>query len=221
MVRAVPRDVFVDVCTQQDYLNPSGARPCANWRPLTRNVKHLMAFARYAKVPLLSCVEGRHANDIGAQAHGDCILGTLGQRKLGASLMPRRVLIDTDNSPSVALDILKRHQQAVLLKTHRDPFANPKYDRLLTELPSERFVLFGVSLEVTLRLLALGLMLRHRELTLVTDACGYWDAEEAEMTLRQLRAKDCNLVTTQEYIQTRLVAWTKRVVRVRASRFVA
>ncbi len=221
MVRAAPKEVFVDVCTQRDYLNPAGARPIENLPVMLKNIKHLIAFARWARVPVLSCVEGRHPNDIGALTHQDCLFGSVGQRKPGYTLLPRRVLIETDNSPSVSLDVFKRYQQAILVKSHRDPFVNPKLDRLLTELPSQRFVIFGVSLEVTIRLLSLGLLLRHRNLMVIHDACGYWDAEEAEMTLRQLGAKECALVSTREYVHTRLAQRLKSPARMRASRIVA
>ncbi|MBN2448270.1 MAG: isochorismatase family protein [Phycisphaerae bacterium] len=221
MMKATSAEVFVDVCTQRDYVDSRGARPSLNLHALTRNLKHLMAYARWARVPTLSCIDSRRPKDVAGRVIAECVLGTAGQQKPSYTLLPDRVLIDTDNSPSVALDVLGRYQQAILAKNHRDPFTNPKFDRLLTEMPSQRFVLFGVSLEVTIRLLSLGLMLRHRNITVVTDACGYWDADEADMTLRQLRAKNCDLVCTRDFLQQRIVKRLSGKVRLRASRFVA
>lgn len=194
--------VLVDVCTQRDYLDMFGARPVANAATVARNVKHLMAFARWAKLPAVSCIDVRRVDDARGLNCPTCVDGTIGQRKLPFTLLPSRVLIDSDNCLCVPLDLLDRHQQAILTKESRDPFTNPKMDRLLTEMPSTGFVIFGVGLELSIRLLVLGLMLRGRKVTLVTDACGFWCDAEADMTQRQLEAKGCHLATTTQMIDT-------------------
>jgi nicotinamidase-related amidase len=132
------------------------------------------------------------------------VLGTDGQQKVPFSLLPDRIWVDSDNCLCVSLEILQRHQQVILVKEHRDPFTNPKLDRLLTELPIRRFVVFGVSLENSVRLAALGLLLRHRRVAVVHDACGWWNAEDGAMALRQLTAKGCELVSTQQLVESNL-----------------
>lgn len=194
-------DVFVDVCTQRDYLASAGAHPCVNAVEVGRNVKRLIAFARWEKVPTLSCVDARRPDEVRGLPIGECVLGTLGQAKVPCSLLPRRIVVESDNSLSVPLDLLERYQQAILVKRHRDPFTNPKLDRLLTEMPAGRFVIFGVPLEVSIRLLVLGLLLRGRKAAIVTDACGFWSEPDAQMAARQLEAKGCQLQNTDEYIQ--------------------
>ena len=195
-------DVFLDVCTQRDYLSPAGAHRTINADRITENLKHLMAFARWAGIPTLSCVDACCPHDVRGVPNPCCVLGTLGQKKIGYCLLPNRVIIDSDNCLCVALDVLQQHQQAILIKEHRDPFTNPKLDRLLTEVPTRRYVVFGVSLETSVRLLALGLLLRHRNVILVPDACGYWNPAEADMALRQLAAKGCQMLPTHDLIES-------------------
>ena len=221
MLKARPSEVFVDVCTQRDYLSPEGAHPVSNLAALRRNLRQLMALARWAKIPTLSCIEAQRWNDAAGRCGVDCLCGTRGQRKPAFTLLPHHAVIESDNCPCIGLDVFERQQQVILAKTHRDPFTNPKFDRLLTELAANRFVLFGVSLEETIRLLALGLLLRHRKVAVVYDACGFWNAEEAQMTLRQLQAKNCELVTTRQFVQLQLSRRMKGHVRLRSSRFVA
>ena len=195
-------DVFVDMCTQRDYLLPDGAQPSLNAPQITPALKHLMAFARWARVPTLSCVDVRRPNDVRGLPRPNCVLGTPGQQKVPFSLLPDRVAIDSDNCLCVSLDILQGHQQAILEKEHRDPFTNPKFDRLLTELPIRRFVVFGVGLETSVRLLVLGLLLRHRRVAVVFDACGWWDAADGAMALRQLTAKGCELTSAEQLVES-------------------
>ncbi|MFH1746455.1 MAG: isochorismatase family protein [Planctomycetota bacterium] len=202
--------VFVDVCTQRDYLSPNGARLINKADIITSNMKHVMALARWTKVPMLSCVDTRRPNEVRGISNPCCVLGTLGQRKTTYTLLPNHIVVQSDNCLCVPLDLLQHYQQAILSKQHRDPFTNPKLDRLLTEIPTHRFLVFGVSLELSIKLLVLGLLLRHRRVTLIGDACGYWNPNEADMTLRQLAAKGCEIMSTRELIETQLAKLKRR-----------
>jgi nicotinamidase-related amidase len=202
VVSARKQDIVVDVCTQRDYLACNGAHPCANSAQILPNIKRLMALIRWSGIPTLSCVDARRPSDVRGLPQPDCVLGTPGQRKLSCTLLPDHVQINSDNCLCVSLDLLQEHQQAVLAKGHRDPFTNPKLDRLLTEVAGRRFLVFGVGLEASIRLLALGLILRHRKVAVVHDACGWWDAEQGGMALRQMSAKGCVLISTDELIQS-------------------
>lgn len=204
MGESIANDVFVDICTQRDYLSPHGAHPCLNADVVGRNLKRLIAYARWEKVPTLSCVDARRPDEVRGLTLRECVLGSAGQAKVPCSLLPRRVVVESDNSLAVPLDLLEHYQQAILVKRHRDPFTNPKLDRLLTEMPAGRFMIFGVPLEASIRLLVLGLLLRGRKVGVISDACGFWNQGDAEMALRQLDAKGCVLQTTDEYIQSSL-----------------
>lgn len=198
-VRSIP-DVLLDVSTQRDYLAPYGAHRVPNADHIAGPIKHLMAYARWAHLPTLSCVDVWRPSEVCGVAQPFCVSGTLGQRKIAHTLLPNHLLIESDNCLCIPLDVFEQHQQVILIKRHRDPFTNPKLDRLLTELPVRRFVIFGVGLETSLRLLVLGLLLRHRQVLLIQDACGHWSADEAEMTRRQLEAKNCAMMSAAEFI---------------------
>jgi nicotinamidase-related amidase len=187
-----------------------GARPTANAGAVLENVKHLMAFARWAKIPTISCVDARRPDAVRGVPHPHCVLGTPGQRKITFSVLPDHVTIESDNVLCISLEILQQHQQAILIKQHRDPFTNPKLDRLLTEMPTQRFTVFGVAMEASIRLLVLGLLLRHRQATVIHDACGFWSPSEADMALRQLAAKGCEIRSTAEIIRERLAQLSAR-----------
>lgn len=222
MARIGKRDVFVDLCIQREYLTHNGPRRCENARQVALNVKHLMAFARLAKTPVLSCVDVNCGNRIGPEFVSVVSRADPCEQKVAFTLLPRHTIIESDNSLCVPLDILRRYQQAIFTKVHRDPFTNPKLDRLLTEMAAQRFVVFGIPLETSLRILVLGLLRRRRPVILLKDACGYWNREEAEMVLRQLSVKGCQLATTNEYLADALIRIARRLrIRVRASRSVA
>ncbi len=199
-------DVLLDICTQRDYLCNWGNRACTNAAPAAENIRQLMVMARWTKLPMLSCVEVRRPDEVRGCVRPDCVLGSRGQEKVGSTLLPRRIIVESDNRLCVPLDILASFQQAIFAKRHRDPFTNPKLDRLLTEMPAQRFVLFGVATECAVRLTALGLLLRGRRVAIIADACGHWNQGESEMALRQLVAKGCELIATDVYVAAQLSA---------------
>ena len=216
------QDVFVDVCIQREYLTRNGTVPCHNADQVALNAKHLMAFARLAKVPVLSCVDVNRGNRIGAEFVSIISHAAPRERKAAFTLLPHHTVVESDNSLAVSLALLQQYQQAIFTKIHRDPFTNPKLDRLLTEMPARRFIVFGIPLETTLRILVLGLLRRKRHVALLTDTCGYWNKQDADMALRQLDIKGCKLITTNEYLRNGLVRMARRLgIRVRSSRSVA
>jgi nicotinamidase-related amidase len=215
-------DVFVDLCAQREYLNVDSPSCCVNARDAARNVKHMMAFARWTKAPVIACVDARRRNDICLDLPRPLDERDPLRSKVGFTLLPSHTLVESDNCLSVPLDLLQRTQQAIFTKNHRDPFSNPKMDRLLTEMPARRFVIFGVSTEVSVRLLALGLLRRARQVTIIHDACGSFNPEEAAMSLRQLDVKGCKLATACDFLREAMISeGAKRRGRVRSRRWVA
>ncbi len=216
------QDVFVDVCIQREYLTRNGQLPCCNAGQVALNAKHLMAFARLAKVPVLSCVDVNRGNRIGPEFVSIVSQAAPHERKAAFTLLPHYIVVESDNSLSVSLTLLQQYQQAIFTKIHRDPFTNPKLDRLLTEMPARRFIVFGIPLETSLRILVLGLLRRKRRVTLLTDACGYWNRQEADMVLRQLDVKGCKLTPANEYLRSALLGMARKLgIRIRSSRSVA
>lgn len=198
------QDVLIDLCNQREYLRDAGPHLCCNAPSAAHRVKVMMAFARCTKLPVLSCVDARLPQDIGDEfAPVEGRVGPSAQ-KLGLSLLPDHVVVDSDNFLCVPLDILTRHQQAIFSKRHRDAFTNPKLDRLLTEMPAHRFVVMGVALESAVRTLILGLLHRGRRVALLIDACGCWSREASDMALRQMTVKGCDVLTVQDYIRQRV-----------------
>jgi len=222
MTRTGKREVFVDLCIQREYLTPNGARCCRNAEEVALSVKHLMAFARLAKIPVLSCVDVNRGNRIGSEFVSVVSREAPEKQKAAFTLLPHRTIIESDNSLCVPLDVLQRYQQVIFTKVHRDPFTNPKLDRLLTEMPARRFIVFGIPLETSMRILVLGLLRRRRRVVLVTDACGYWSRREADMVARQLGVKGCVLSTANEYLSSALALIARRLkIRIRPSQSVA
>ena len=133
-----------------------------------------------------------------------CVDGTNGQRKIDFTLLPQCARIEVDNTLAVPLDLFRRYQQVIFRKRSDDLLENPKADRFLTQLLVGEFIVFGNGLEGAVKSLVLALLAREKPVTVLTDACGYWNKATAELALRQIIAKGAKLLTVDELLSRKL-----------------
>ncbi|MCH7702573.1 MAG: isochorismatase family protein [Planctomycetes bacterium] len=194
--------VVLDLNTQRDFCDPEGAHPVRNVCQLTDTLPRLVEWTKRQRVPVISSMDSHRRNEIRrsvSQEH--CIDGTPGQLKLSYTILATAVAVEVDNTLSVPLDLFGTHQQVIFRKRTPDLFGNPKADRFLTQLAANEFVICGVGLEYSVRTMALGLLGRGRKVTVVYDACGYWTAPDADLALRQLRAKGADIVSIDQLVR--------------------
>lgn len=192
--------VLLDLNTQCDYLLPKGALPVSNRAEIIPNIRRLFEWARQFAVPVISSLDA-HRNDEhtnGLPKH--CIDRTPGQRKLPFTLLPRRILLDGDNTLDLPPDVLSRYRQVIFAKRTRDLLGNPKADRLLTEMSVTHQVVFGVMSENCIKATVLALLTRQRNVIVIKDACGHLNAPDGDLAMRQMEAKGAFLVTTEQIV---------------------
>jgi nicotinamidase-related amidase len=190
--------VLIALCTQRDFLEPKAILQVANREKLIANLKEVFRWAKTAELPLVSFVESHRPSEPlnGFPLH--CIDGSTGQEKLPFSLLSPWGMVETDNYLSLPPNLDEHYRQLIFRKRTRDVLSNPKADRFLTQLEANDIIIFGVGLERAIKSLALGLLARHKPVTVITDACGYWSNGDGDLSLRQLSAKGIRLVTTEQ-----------------------
>jgi len=105
---------------------------------------------------------------------------------------------------AVPLNLFAQYQQVVFRQRSVDLFDNPKADRFVTQLWADEFVLFGNAAEAAVKAVALGLVARHKNVTVIRDACGYWDRGSADLSFRLFAAKGVRLMTVDELLIRKL-----------------
>ncbi len=190
--------VLIDVCTQQDYLEPGAILQVADRDELIRHLRKIFEWAGERGIGVVSSIESHRPSEPlnGWPLH--CIDGTPGQGKPDFTLLPPVAMVETDNYLSLPPDLRKNYRQLIFRKRSREVLGNPKADRFLTQLRLNEYIIVGVGLERAIKSLALGLVARHKAVAVVTDACGYWSNADKELALRQLVAKGVRLVRTEE-----------------------
>lgn len=197
--------VVIDLSTQLDFCDPRGANPVANLDEVIPAWRSTVAWAKRNLTPVVSSLEAHRPGEMNGNGRSsDCCDGSNGQRKIGFTLFRRSINIEVDNTLWCPLDLYKKHQQVIFRKHSEDLFENPKADRFLTQLPVEEYLLFGVGLETSIRTLALGLAARRKRVSVIVDACGYWNSGRAEIAKRQMLVKGVTIITVAELRRRKL-----------------
>ncbi len=192
--------VLIDVDTQQDFLSRDGALPVCNRTEAIDQLMRVMAWVRSHNVPVVSSLDTHAPNTTFNGTPKHCVEGSRGQRKLPFTLMRQHRLVETDTMLSLPPDLLTDYPQLIFRKRNNDFFSNPKADRLLTRLEAEEIIVLGVGIEDCIRRLVMGLLARHKCVTIVPDACGRWNNVDADLAARLMAAKGARVLAVDELL---------------------
>lgn len=194
--------VAVDLNTQEDFCSCDGAYPVSNLESVRDSLNRLFAWAVQRHVPIISSVDTHRAHELCDNGYPVCCVeGSAGQRKMDFTLLENRTCVQFDNTLSVPLDLFSTWQQVVFRQRGDDLLSNPKADRFITQLPAQRFLVFGNGAEAAVKVFALGLIAREKHCVVIRDACGHWDCVAGDLAFRQMEAKGVELVTLDEILQ--------------------
>ncbi len=197
LIKTRRKQILLDIDTQKDFLLISGKACVKNHRRVLANIRRMMAWARSSGVPIISTAE-IYKNNNGDSVVGYCLDGTEGQRKVHYTLVNNRVSFTADGNTDLPRDLLKQYSQIILHKRCVDPFDEPRIDRLLSEIKAYEFVIVGTSLEGAVKATALGLLQRNKKVTIVMDATGSHNINEAKLALRKMETKGARIVETRK-----------------------
>ncbi|MCX6620742.1 MAG: isochorismatase family protein [Acidobacteria bacterium] len=165
------KTVFVDVDTQLDFMVPSGALYVPGAELLIPVIARLNRFAAARGIPILATVDAHAENDPEFQVWPPhCIAGTLGQRKVDATL-------------------------PVFEKQVVDFGATDSFRAEVDRLDADRFVLYGVVTEYCVKSAAQALLKAGKQVEVITDAIRSIHEEQGNLVLRELAAAGATLTT--------------------------
>jgi nicotinamidase-related amidase len=172
-----------------------------NHRRVLANIRRVMAWARRQRIRQISLALLHDPHRHGSNG-GFCVAGTEGVRKIHYTLRDRHMDFGDDAGTDLPRQLLTDYNQVILYRHTEDPFDQPRIDRLFSETRATEFIVVGSLAEDAVRLLVLGLLVRKRAVTLITDAVGNRDKAAAEVALRQMQAKGAKLVDCKNLLGT-------------------
>jgi nicotinamidase/pyrazinamidase len=192
--------VFVDVDSQLDFLYPAGALYVPRAERIVPAIAHLNRYAAQNRIPVVSTADAHIEDDPEFRFWPrHCVAGTLGQRKAESTLLDRRVTIPNRNCDLA----IEGAQQIIVEKQTVDVFAAPNLDRVIYRLPADRYVVYGVVIEICIRHAVRGLLKLGKPVMVVTDAIETLNAEDSARVIAEIRSLGGKCVELSEITSLR------------------
>ena len=197
----------VDVDTQKHFfLNTS--KVCVwNHRLVLTNIMRVIRWAHSADIHMISTVQilNGYAKFL--------FNGTEGQKKIRHTLWQRYISFDPTDCTDLLPGIFEEYEQVVFCKRCFDPFAEPRVDRMLSESAADEFILVGAATEGAVKATALGLLARHKKVTVLIDATGSYNRMAGQTTLRLLKERGAKLTKTESLLgSSPFQQWGRRIL---------
>ncbi len=187
--------VFVDIDTQVDFVEPTGALYVPNAETLKPAFARLLAAARRHDRPVVASADAHRPGDPEFDTFPPhCLADSLGARRVPETEPVQARVIASDGEEHGGGDT------TVLEKQTFDLFSNTAADHVFEELGASTAIVFGVALDYCVRAAALGLRQRGYATFLVQDATAPVTAEGGEKARAELRAAGVHFATTDEVV---------------------
>lgn len=160
--------VFVDIDTQRDFLDPTGALYIPGSEKILPNLKRLTAFARVHKIPVLATACSHLPDDLELLTFGPhCMAGSPGQERVAETAWLGSVILNVAEQLTGEIPA-----HLTLLKRELDVFSRVDADALITRYGQARptFAVYGVAIDYCVAKAVDGLLNRHCRVALVVDA---------------------------------------------------
>jgi nicotinamidase/pyrazinamidase len=195
--------VFVDIDTQRDFLEPTGALFVPGSTEIIARLARLTQFARHHGIPILATACAHTPDDPELRTFPPhCMIGTPGQARIeGTAWRESLVLGDNARVPE------KLPPHLTLLKHQYDLFGHPRADELIALYGAGGpvFVVYGVATDYCVSAAVDGLVQRHFRVALVVDAIRAIDREAESRILTAFARRGVLLTVSEKLCDTRSI----------------
>jgi nicotinamidase-related amidase len=189
--------ILIDVDTQRDLFVADGKSCVRNHRRVLANIRRVMAWARKDHIRIISTAQVHLPEGHNGTKFNFCLAGTDGVEKIPYTLRHRHFTFDAGDGTDVPREMLNDFDQVILFKRTEDPFEEPRAERILTEMKASEFVIIGGPAETSVLSTVLGLLLRGKQVTVLTDAIGSLEKTAAEIAMRKMQAKGARMLESK------------------------
>lgn len=187
---------FVDIDTQIDFMDKSGALYVESSEEIKGNLKKLTDYAVKNGIIIFASVDAHSEKDpefLNFPPH--CIKGKRGYEKIDETRAEKFISVPYDREISFEI---KDYNQIIFEKRTFSIFDNPNFIKILKKLGKEIFFVYGVTTEYCVKEAADGLIGENYRVYLIFDAIKAIDKEKGEKVIEELKLKGVKLIKTEE-----------------------
>lgn len=191
------RPCLVDIDTQVDFVQPSGALFVPGADELIPVWEKLTEFGESHNLPMLASSDSHREDDPEfSEFPPHCVKGTEGHRKIEETLCKdHQVIENVAGDATIDFD-----NQLVLEKPALNLFESVRADEILGAIPCSTFAVYGVTTEYCIRLAVLGLLDRGYSVHVIFDAIKAIDADAGERALAEMANAGAAFITAQTFM---------------------
>jgi nicotinamidase-related amidase len=193
------RQIVIDIDTQSHFFCRHGSLCIRNHRGVLSNIEKVLHWAQTHRIPIISTLQ---LHDSHATCPTELARRRLSMGKATSTLSKNHLFVPAEDTLDWSISTFEHYDQIIIQKRCFDPFEEPRVDRIFTELPVDEYILIGTPLEGAVKNTALGLLLRQKKITLVTNAVGTLDPYEAQKMLNLRDAKAVRLIKTNALVRS-------------------
>lgn len=194
------RCVFVDIDTQHDFMDPSGALYVAGAIEIRPILGKLARFARDEEIPVIATACAHEPEDAALEPFPPhCLKGTWGQERIEETRAPASLVI----APGEGYAGPTWHPHVTIEKRVYDPFSEPAMRAIIEGFAAENplYIVMGVATDYCVKAAVLGLRERNCRVQVVTDAIRAVDPETEQQALDEFVACGAELVTSDRFFE--------------------
>jgi len=185
---------FLDIDTQNDFMNKTGALYVPGAERIVPKLRRLFDFAAKNEISIISTMDTHTADDPEfAEFPPHCVKGTDGWRKLDDTLFLHPLIFPVTPVDRNLADCVRKNRQIIIEKNTFDVFSNPVMERLTRALPP-RAVVFGVATEYCVKMAVLGLRRLGVQTVVVGDAVRAIAPDTEKEAINEMQAAGANFV---------------------------
>jgi nicotinamidase/pyrazinamidase len=186
--------VFIDIDTQRDFLESTGALYVTGSEAIVANLGKLTEYARKHDIPIFATTCAHRADDPEFRLFPPhCLVGTQGQENINETAWSGTVYLPESDFPD------KPPPHLTIEKSDYDLFSHPGADRLVTLYDRDRptFVVYGVATDYCVKAAVEGLLDRGCRVAIVVDAIRAIDPKAEERLLTDFARRGALLTLTE------------------------
>jgi nicotinamidase-related amidase len=195
--------MLIDIDTQSHFFRQRSSVCIRNPRGILGNIRKVMCWAQTQHVPTISTLQLHPSHATCLPVPKTCRLSI---NKPSCTVCRNHLCLPAADTMDWSISAWDRYDQIILQKRYFDPFEELRIDRILTELPVEEYILIGAPLEGAVRATALGLLLRRKKVTMITNAIGKFDYVAGQRMLDKMSAKGARLVSANALVGSKMSA---------------
>jgi len=207
--------VFLDVDTQRDFMEPSGALYVPGAETIVPRLAALTQWAREHNVQIVATMDDHIDADAEISQQPDfrvtfpphCMRGSRGQERIEATAPQHPLHIENRVYTRAEMaELLRRHRGEIVIKKQAlDVFSNPAAALLVELLAPDTVVVYGVATEFCINCAVRGLNDRKRRVRVVSDAIRAVDAGAGAGCVAEWRRRGVEIVTAAEVLSSDMV----------------